>query len=81
MLGVGCGCERDRARGDGPDADASEARDARREDGDEPEHVSCPLGRDAHEGATVTRWQIRLSSVASPMRWLGIKYLNVEGTP
>lgn len=50
MLGVGCGCERDGARGDGPDADASEARDACREDGDESEHVSCPLGRDAHGG-------------------------------
>lgn len=50
MLGVGCGCERDGARGDGPDADASEARDACREDGDESEHVPCPLGRDAHGG-------------------------------
>lgn len=43
MLGVGRGRERDGARGDGPDADVGKACDARGEDGDESEHVSCPL--------------------------------------
>lgn len=41
MLGVGGGCERDGAGSDGPEADVREARDARRKDGDEPEHVSA----------------------------------------
>lgn len=55
MLGVGCGGERDGARGDSPDANVGEPCDARREDGDESEHVSALLAATRTDGAATSK--------------------------